>query len=147
MGSQATTTWTDHVQSELKAAGFRNAQARRSIVELLGSQSCALSAQDIHDRLRGEGQAVGLATVYRTLELLVEHGFAQRLDLGQGTARYERVHPSGDHHHHLVCDNCGRVTPFGDPGLERAIERITRQLDFSVAEHDVVLHGACESCR
>jgi Fur family ferric uptake transcriptional regulator len=140
-------TWTEHVQDELKAAGFRNAQARRAVVELLGSQPCALSAAELHERLRGEGQRVGLATVYRTLELLVERGFAQRLELGQGMARYERVHPSGDHHHHLVCDSCGRVTPFDDTGLERAIERITSELEFRVAEHDVVLHGACERCR
>lgn len=140
-------TWSEHVQSELKAAGFRNAQARRAVVELLGSQPCALTAAEIHERLRRDGQSIGLATVYRTLELLVERGFAQRLELGQGTARYERVHPSGDHHHHLVCDSCGRVTPFDDTGLERAIERITNELEFRVAEHDVVLHGACESCR
>jgi Fur family ferric uptake transcriptional regulator len=140
-------SWTDHVQGELKAAGFRNAQGRRAVVELLGSQPCALSAADIHERLRAAGQRVGLATVYRTLELLVERGFAQRLELGQGMARYERVHPSGDHHHHLVCDTCGRVTPFDDTGLERAIERITGELEFRVAEHDVVLHGACERCR
>lgn len=144
----AASSWSEHVHRELKAAGYRNAQARRSIVDVLGTEPCGLTAAEIHDRLRGAGQSVGLATVYRTLELLVERGFAQRLDLGQGTARYERVHPSGDHHHHLVCESCGRVTPFDDSDLERAIERVTRrQLDFRVADHDIVLRGSCEACR
>jgi Fur family ferric uptake transcriptional regulator len=70
----------------------------------------------------------------------------QRLEVGQGTARYEPVQPGGDHHHHMVCDSCGSVVPFEDSELERSIERLSARVKFSVAEHDVVLHGACADC-
>ena len=56
------------------------------------------------------------------------------------------MRPGGHHHHHLVCDDCGNVLPFEDSGLERSIDRLSRRLDFAVAEHEVVLHGSC-GCR
>jgi len=138
--------WRDHALTVLSEAGHRNAQARRTLVEFLDCQPCALTAREIDDALRGEGRTVGLATVYRNLELLVELKLLARLDVGQGVARYERALPSGEHHHHLVCDRCGRVTPFDDPALERSIARLSKRVDFAVDEHDVVLHGACSSC-
>ena len=140
------TAWRDHALTVLSEAGHRNAQARRTLVEFLDRQPCALTAREIDDALRAQGRTVGLATVYRNLELLVELKLLARLDVGQGVARYERALPSGEHHHHLVCDRCGRVTPFDDPALERSIARLSKRVDFAVDEHDVVLHGACSSC-
>ena len=69
----------------------------------------------------------------------------QRIDLGSGTARYEPVWPDG-HHHHLVCDNCGKVEAFEDPALENALTRVEKRSGYAVAGHDVVLHGACADC-
>lgn len=147
MSDPARTSWQDHARAVLAAAGHRNAQGRSALIELLDSQPCALTAQEIDRTLRARGRPVGLATVYRNLELLVELKLVGRLDVGQGTARFERLLPTGEHHHHLVCDRCGRVTPFDDHGLEQSIQRLSRQVDFQVAEHDVVLHGACATCR
>ena len=65
------------------------------------------------------------------LELLTELRLVQRIDVGQGVARYERHRPDGDHHHHLVCDCCGLVAPFEDPALEQAIERVSRSLSVA----------------
>jgi Fur family ferric uptake transcriptional regulator len=61
--------------------------------------------------------------------------------------RYERVRDTCEHHHHLVCDECGLVTPFSDPGLERAIEDLSARVPLAVSEHEIVLHGACGDCR
>lgn len=97
--------------------------------------------------MRAEGTRVGIASVYRALEGLDELGLAQRVDLGDGIARYERSDPRGEHHHHLVCDDCGKVEPFEDPGLEEAIERVAGGRGYEVAAHDVVLRGACSDCR
>jgi len=138
--------WRDHALAELSAAGHRNAQGRRALVDLLDEQPCALTVREIDDALRQRGRGLGIATVYRNLELLVELKLVARLDVGQGAARYERVLPTGEHHHHLVCDRCGRVAPFDDPALERSIEQLCRRVDFAVDEHDVVLHGACAAC-
>lgn len=140
-------TWREHTLATLSAAGYRRGGARNAVVELLDQQDCALTAQEIDDRLRTEGRSVGRASVYRILELLTELRLVTRIDVGQGVARYERHQPDGEHHHHLVCDECGQVAPFEDPVLEQAIERVSRRLSFAVDDHDVVLHGACSDCR
>jgi Fur family transcriptional regulator, ferric uptake regulator len=140
-------SWGEHTLATLAEAGHRRGGARNAVVELLDRQTCALSAQEIDDRLRGQGRSVGRASVYRILELLTELRLVQRIDVGQGVARYERHQPDGDHHHHLVCDRCGRIAPFEDPALEQAIERVSSKLSFAVDDHDVVLHGACGDCR
>jgi len=140
-------SWRDHALATLAAAGHRRGGARNAVVELLDRQDCALTAQEIDDRLRAQGRGVGRASVYRILELLTELRLVQRIDVGQGVARYERHRPDGDHHHHLVCDCCGLIAPFEDPALEQAIERVSRSLSFAVDDHDVVLHGACNDCR
>jgi Fur family ferric uptake transcriptional regulator len=139
--------WLEHAQERLAQAGYRRGGARRAVVELLAGGHCAMTAAEIEDRLRAEGRAVARASVYRSLEQLDELGLVTRLEVGQGTARYEAAQPSGEHHHHLVCDTCGAVRPFEDPELERTIERLSGRLgEFTVGEHDVVLHGECARC-
>ena len=108
--------WTQLAHAELKRAGHRSSAPRAAVVELLGHQSCVLSAREISDRLSAEGTPVGIATVYRTLELLARMRLVQRLDMGTDPARYEPALPDGDHHHHhLVCEQCSEVTAFDDP--------------------------------
>jgi Fur family ferric uptake transcriptional regulator len=138
--------WADEVSAQLLAKGLRNGGARRALIELLAEQNCCLTAQEIFDRLRASDRRVGIASVYRVLDLLTSEGLVQRIDLGSGTARYEPVWPSGDHHHHLVCDSCGKVEAFEDSGLERALSRVEERSGYVVAGHDVVLHGACSDC-
>jgi Fur family transcriptional regulator, ferric uptake regulator len=145
--SEATGMWRERALDELQSAGLRKGQARLAVIDLLSKQPCALTAQEIEADLRRKGHRVGLATVYRTLELLADMKLVGRLEVGQGIARYEPLTPGGDHHHHLVCDHCGRVIPFDDDELEQTIDRLTRKVRFQVAEHDVVLHGACRACR
>lgn len=145
--TEHTHSWRDHTLGTLAQAGYRRGGARNAVVELLDAQDCALTAQEIDDRLRAGGRSVGRASVYRILEMLTELRLVQRIDVGQGVARYERHLPDGDHHHHLVCDSCGQIEPFSDPTLEQAIERVSRRLSFAVDDHDVVLHGACSACR
>jgi Fur family ferric uptake transcriptional regulator len=147
MASAGKTRWSDHAFGVLRAAGHRGAQARRTLVEFLDAEPCALSAREIDEQLRARGHGIGLASLYRNLDLLVDLKLVGRLDMGQGMARYERLLPSGEHHHHLVCERCGRVTPFDDRALERSIERLSRTVDFQVAQHDVVLRGSCAECR
>lgn len=139
--------WTELARSELRRSGHRASTRRAAVVELLGRQSCVLSAREISERLRSEGNPVGIATVYRTLELLTELRLVQRLEMGTEPGLYEPAMPSGDHHHHhFVCDHCGEVTPFEDAGLERAIKRLAGRLDYAIGDHEVVLRGGCPDC-
>jgi Fur family transcriptional regulator, ferric uptake regulator len=137
--------WSTEALAALEARG-RSGGARRAVVELLGRQDCCLTAQEIFDRLRAEGRRVGIATVYRVLEQLSERGLVQRIDVGAGTARYEAALATGEHHHHLVCDDCGKVEAFADEELEAVIHKVERRTGYSVGAHDVVLRGACRDC-
>jgi len=139
-------TWSDHALAELERGGRRSGGARRAVVELLGRQDCCLTAQEIFDELRAEGRRVGIASVYRVLEQLSEQGLVQRVDVGAGTARYEPALTSGEHHHHLVCGDCGKVEAFADAELERALAKVELKTGYSVAGHDVVLRGVCGDC-
>jgi Fur family ferric uptake transcriptional regulator len=141
-----TSSWAETTVAALRSRGFRSGGARRAVIELLGRQRCCLTAQEIFDELRGEGRRVGIASVYRVLEQLGKDGFVQRIDLGAGISRFEPIHSSGEHHHHLVCDGCGKVEAFADAELERALRRVEGRTGFSVAGHDVVLRGACSEC-
>jgi Fur family ferric uptake transcriptional regulator len=115
-------------------------------VGLLAQQDCCLSAQEIAAELRERGEPVGIASVYRALDLLHEMNLVQRVELGERGYRYEAIDPGGEHHHHAVCESCGRVTAFEDNQLERAIERLAGRLPHSVSAHDVVLRGSCRRC-
>jgi len=138
-------SWSDEAVAALEAHG-RSGGARRAVIDLIGRQECCLTAQQIFDRLRSEGRRVGIATVYRVLDQLSERGLLQRVDVGAGTARYEAALPTGEHHHHLVCDGCGKVEAFADDELEAVIHKVERRTGYSVAGHDVVLRGACREC-
>ena len=138
--------WTEDALARLRAATGRSGGARRAVVAFLGGQTCCVSAQEIHDALRARRSGVGIASVYRALEGLDELGLVQRVDLGDGVARFEPAQ-SGEHHHHLLCDDCGKIEPFEDDALEAALARIAGRRGYSVEGHDVLLRGACGDCR
>jgi Fur family ferric uptake transcriptional regulator len=138
--------WTDHAHRELSRAGHRAGGAREEVLALLARQDCCLSAQEIHDRLRaGSRKPVGLASVYRALDVLAQLKLVHRIDV-DGTACYEKADPSGDHHHHVICEECGKMDSFEDPELERLIDGLGERLGYAVGAHDVVLRGACPDC-
>jgi Fur family ferric uptake transcriptional regulator len=139
--------WIEHANGVLKAEGFSRGGARDAVIEFLGRQDCAATAQEIHQALADEGRSIGIASVYRSLEALNNLQLVQRFDAGHGEGRYEAVPPSGEHHHHVVCDECDRIMPFEDPALERAIDKLARRVPYAIAGHDVVLHGRCPDCQ
>ena len=145
-GAALTESWSEVALRVLGEGGRRPGGARRAVVGLLARQDCCLSAQEIAERLREEGDRVGTASVYRALDLLHSAGLVQRVELGEGGTRYEALIPGGDHHHHVVCDRCGRITPFEDRALERAIDRLGTRLHHRVSGHEIVLRGECPRC-
>ncbi len=138
--------WSDQALERLSGAGYRRGGAREAVIELLDEQPCALSALDIEDQLRArDGRRVGRASIYRVVDELVTLGLLNRVEVGDGLARYEPQRHG--HHHHLVCDGCGRLEPFEDEALERVIHRLGERVAFDVSDHDVTLHGTCDTCR
>ncbi|MFI5004218.1 MAG: Fur family transcriptional regulator [Solirubrobacterales bacterium] len=145
--SAPTDTWADRAEATLAAAGRKRGGARRAVLELLGRQTCALTAVEIEQALGSERRRVSRASVYRILDELERFGLVARVETGQAMVRYERAHGSAEeHHHHLVCDSCGLVMPFSDDALERAIGELSERVPLTVSEHEIVLHGACRTC-
>jgi Fur family ferric uptake transcriptional regulator len=117
------------------------------VIEAIAELGCAVTAREISDLMREKGSGVGLASIYRALELLDRLNLVRRFEVGEGVARYEPAHPGGEHHHHIVCDTCGTVEAFEDERLEHAIHDLSDRVPFTVVAHDVTLHGECPVCR
>ncbi len=147
MTTSTASDWTAHTTEALAEAGYRSSAAREEVIAAIAELGCSITAREIADLLRERGSGVGLASIYRALDLLDRHDLVQRFDVGEGVARYEPALPGGDHHHHLVCDSCGTVEPFEDEALEEAIHGLSGKTAFTIAAHDVTLHGECPACR
>ena len=139
-------TWAEHAHAALQAAGLRRGGARTAVVEALARHDCAVTALDLEEELRGGEAGVGRASVYRALEQLEQLGLVQRIEVCRGTAGFERIDPTGHHHHHAICRDCGRMVPFEDKSLEQALDKVAGTMSFDVTEHDVVLRGRCDRC-
>jgi Fur family transcriptional regulator, ferric uptake regulator len=139
-------TWAEHARDALREAGIRPGAARAAVIDVFAEQRCCLPATAIHEEVRRRRPGVGIASVYRALQTLTELGLVHRLDLRSGGARYEPAEPSGDHHHHLVCGDCGKVEAFSDDRLENAIDGVSHAAEFRIDQHEVVLRGRCADC-
>ena len=119
---------------------------RLAIAEVVLTSDGHLSVDDIVQELASRGAAVGTATVYRTLEVMVRSGLVVERDFGEGFKRFE---PARDvpHHEHLICTICGRVTEFRDERLERMTTLLADAHGFSRESHRLVIYGVCDRCR
>jgi len=142
----AKTGWAEYALTKLQEAGHRRGGARTIVVGALAAHDCAVTALDLDDELARRSPRVARASVYRALEQLEQLGLVRRIEVARGVAGYERVDPTGHHHHHAICRDCGRMVPFEDRSLEQAIGRLCDSMDFDVSEHDVVLRGRCQRC-
>ncbi len=124
--------------------GRRNTRQRSAVLTLLEELDDFRSAQDLHAMLRARGDSVGLATVYRTLQALVDDGQVDVLRGGDGEAVYRRCSPV--HHHHLVCRSCGRTVEVADPPVERWAAKIAAEHGFADVQHQVEVFGTCAAC-
>jgi len=107
-----------------------------------------LSAEDVYNIVRKEAPELGLATVYRTLELLGELDILKKLDFGDGRRRYEINETSTPHHHHhLICLDCGMVREFGDDLLETLETAVSRKRNFKIVDHQLKFYGYCQECQ
>lgn len=125
--------------------GRQTRQGQAVLNVVLGSDNFR-SAQDIHAELRAAGETVGLTTVYRHLALLTDEGRLDALQTADGELVYRRCH-SDQHHHHVVCRECGRGTEVELPDLERWAESTAADLGYTDVTHTVEIFGVCADCR
>ena len=106
-----------------------------------------LSAEEAHQLVKTRAPEIGLATIYRTLELFSELDFLQKIDFGDGRSRYEMAESDvPHHHHHLICLSCGRVREVEDDLLETLESFISRNADFQITDHQLKFYGHCKDC-
>ena len=139
--------WSARALEWLAAEGYRAGGARRAVIELLADEGGCVEADWVVQRLRERDNAVGTASVYRALNLLSDLGLLHKVAMPDAPVRFELVLPGGEHHHHIVCDECGRTVTFTDEPLEAAIHSLSARISFDVLAHDITLHGTCEACR
>jgi Fur family transcriptional regulator, ferric uptake regulator len=135
---------TDH--SGLRPAGGKRSTKRDRILRIFQRHQGHLSADDLFDLVRREDPAVGRATVYRTLQWMVEAGIARKVDFGEGRSRFE---PSYRHprHSHLICTTCHRSSEFLSSDVESLMEEIASARGFAASQSVVQIYGTCEDCR
>jgi Fur family ferric uptake transcriptional regulator len=129
----------------LADAGLRVTRQRLRVLEELAREPHDVTAQELHRRLRAGGERIGLATVYRTLGALAEHGIVDTLSHSPIEACY-RLCGEG-HHHHLVCSGCHRVVELAECGLDDWLAAAAAREDFVPTAHRVEIVGLCGSCR
>jgi len=122
----------------------RATRQRAAVSELLDRLDDFRSAQDIHEELRRAGEGIGLTTVYRTLQAMVESGELDTLRTDSGESVYRRC--SRHHHHHLVCRDCGRTVEVEGPAVESWAQRVAAEYGFTELSHTVEIFGRCPAC-
>ena len=128
---------------ELKDVGLKATQPRLKILNVLEqNRERHMSAEDVYRALMAAGDDLGLATIYRVLMQFESAGLVIRHHFAEGHAVFEL--DSGEHHDHILCLDCGKVTEFVDSTIERRQIRIATQHGFRLADHSLVLHGRCE---
>ena len=123
----------------------RPTRQRAAVEALLVDIDDFNSAQNLHARLRAQGQTVGLATVYRTLQAMATDGEVDMLRTVDGEAVYRRC--STGHHHHLVCRSCGRTVEVEGPAVESWADKVSAEHGFSNVRHTLEIIGTCSDCK
>ena len=131
--------------TQLQQNGYRLTEARRAVVELVSSAQRALSPLEVYDMARTQHPALGLVSVYRTLEKLEELHLIQRVHQPQGCQAF--IAASQEHEHLLLCKKCGNVTFFEGDDLEPLIQSLARKTGYRIQEHWLQLFGLCKSCK
>ncbi|MDF2878877.1 MAG: transcriptional repressor [Clostridia bacterium] len=136
-------------KERLKAKGCKLTMQRRSVLDVLVAHAEEhLSTEEIYERVKKNYPEIGLATVYRTVQLFEDMGIIDRLNFDDGCSRFELT--SSDtvhHHHHLICENCNKVFEVENDLLEEIESEIEQKYHFKIHDHNLMFYGHCEQCR
>lgn len=145
-------SWTDKVRAHLVSTGYRMTSPRRMILERIIQYAQPFSTEQLFRDLGGDEGPVGRATVYRTVELLLEDGWIARVhwsatgtSILAGEHAYVPVEPG--HKHHMICQNCGTVITFEGCHLDEILGGLAQRLNFRVDGHWLEIYGLCQQCQ
>ena len=136
------------IEEKLKKQEYKFTPQRKAILDVLIENSAEhLTTEEVYELVKLKNSNIGLATIYRTLQLLDECGIVKKLNFGDSCYRYELSEEKKHQHHHLVCLNCGRIYEFDDDLLEELEQKIAEKNDFKVVDHMVKILGYCSRCK
>lgn len=136
----------DHFSSYLRRKGLKMTEQRRQIIEAFFGTNGHVSVEELYLKAKEINASIGFSTVYRTLKLLKEAGFARQVDFDQ-RAKFEKWLKDKKHHDHLICAECGKIVEFLEPTIERMQDEIAKRFGFVLLSHRMELFGVCRSCR
>ncbi len=139
----------EYLREKLKEKGFKLTPQRRAILDIiLETEGKHLSAEEIYDLVKVKCPDIGLATVYRTMQMFEEVGLVYKHNFDEVRSRYEINHHNEYHqHHHLICVGCSRVIEVEEDLLEQLESGIEKKYNFEISNHNVKFFGYCEKCR
>lgn len=139
----------EDIKAEIKKKGYKLTSQRRNILNvILGHKKEHLSIEEIYEFVKESCPEIGLATIYRTIQLFEDIGIVNKHNFDDGCNRYELADPQKDHnHHHLICLSCSEVTEMDDDLLEELEQEVQRKKGFEVTNHTLKLFGYCKKCK
>ncbi|MGI6036775.1 MAG: Fur family transcriptional regulator [Limnochordia bacterium] len=135
------------IRDQLKERDLRLTPQREAVLKVLLTTNGHLSAEEIYLATKEKAAEVGLATIYRTLELFEKLGIVRKLEAGVGQGRYEFVDSDDHYHHHLICLSCGKISEFNEDLLEVLEETISARSGFTISDHCLRFFGYCADCQ
>ncbi|UXR68716.1 MULTISPECIES: Fur family transcriptional regulator [unclassified Staphylococcus] len=139
----------NRVKQQLQQSSYKLTPQREATVRvLIENEADHLSAEDVYLKVKEKAPEIGLATVYRTLELLADIKVVDKVSFGDGVSRFDlRKEGSKHFHHHLVCMECGRVDEIDEDLLPQVEERVENEFEFKILDHRLTFHGICKTCQ
>lgn len=139
----------DRIKKQLHAASYKlTPQREATVLVLLEHEVDHLSAEDVFLLVKEKSPEIGLATVYRTLELLTDLKIVDKINFGDGVARFDLRKEGADHfHHHLICIECGKVEEVQEDLLGDVEKIIESRWEFTIKDHWLTFHGICKECK
>ena len=136
----------DLLKKALKKENLKYTKQRQFIWNEFCNTDDHRDAEEIYLTLRKNGLSASRATVYRTIDVLVKNNLVRKLEIGDGTARYENKIDTA-HHDHLICIKCGKIEEFMDDTIENRQDQIVEDLGFKMIRHIHQLFVLCDKCQ
>ena len=134
-----------YIVRTLDSSGRRLTAPRRAVAELIDGRDGAFTAAELVGQAKTERPGLGRATIFRTLDMFLELGAVERIELPDG--RHAYVVSGPEHHHHVVCSRCGRMTDIDDRGIKALTKKIAKRTGYAIDTHHLALSGLCQPCQ
>ncbi len=133
------------LKSHISRHNLKVTKERSAVLRAFLASARHITAEELYRKMKDENSSIGLATIYRTLNLFCESGLAEQRQFGDGQARYELVY-NVSHHDHLICQECKRIIEFQNEEIETLQKKVAKKNHFKIFSHKLELYGLCSDC-